>query len=109
VTGVSARAMLGRSQRRPVARARMLAWWLSRAASGCSYLELSRYWRRDHSTLVQACQRLERCLVVGGWARPLLWQVLAAQPSCSAQVAEVVVATGGVVGEGDSDGGIAVP
>jgi len=55
----SARGVMSRNRTPAVANARALAMYVSRGATSLSYPELGRLFRRDHSTVVAAVQRVE--------------------------------------------------
>ncbi|HKY51666.1 MAG TPA: helix-turn-helix domain-containing protein [Candidatus Limnocylindria bacterium] len=49
---------------KPVARARQLAWWLTREITGATYPDLARIVSRDRTTLMHGCQKIASLLHV---------------------------------------------
>lgn len=62
-TGIGLALIFSESKKRGPARARMLTMFLARKLTSLSLEEIGEQFDRDHSTVVNACQRVEAALV----------------------------------------------
>ncbi len=58
-SGFSVGELLGQRRSLPLVRWRHVAMAAARASSGWSYPALGRFFNRDHTTVINACQRVE--------------------------------------------------
>lgn len=70
---ISVDDMLGKSRAKPFVQPRQLAMYLIRNHSGLSYPEIGRIFKRDHTTVLSACQRITKDLVDGN--KPLKFDI----------------------------------
>lgn len=59
---VSPSDIMGRSRLRRHARARQVTWYVARQVTDMSYPYIARVFDRDHSTIVDGVQRIEKCI-----------------------------------------------